>query len=640
MSIRSLLLALPLACAAALAAAPAIEHGVQRADMDAAIRPGDDFNLYANGGWLKTAVIPPDQAAWGSFSSLRDKTARRTADLIADLAKRKAMPGSDEQKIADFHASVMDEAGIEARGLAPLKAELDAIAAIGDRAALARALGATVRADVDPLNNTNFYTENVFGLWVGPGFDDPKHYTAYLLQGGLGLPDRAYYIAGDDKSLALIAAYRAHVAAVLGLAGIADAAAQADAVVALETRIAQAQGDRADSADVLKANNRWTRADFAAKAPGLDWNAFFEGASLDRQQDITVWQQGVVPGIAAAAAATPLEVWKAYLAFHLLNHHSGILPKVFADERFAFYDRTLSGTPQQQPRWKRAVAATNGALGWAVGRLYAARYFPPAYKAQAQVMVDEIRGAFGRRIDALAWMSDATKAKARAKLAALYVGIGYPDAWQSYAGFAVARGDALGNQKRFEAFEYRRNLALLGKKVDRATWCMTPQTVNAVNLPLQNALNFPAAILDPPFFDAAADPAFNYGAMGSIIGHEISHSFDDQGALFDADGRLLDWWTPADLAHFRASAERLAAQYSRYAPFADLSVDGRQTLSENIADVAGLSAAYDGWRASLGGKPAPLIGGLTGAQRFFLAYAQTRQQATREATLRKQIMTD
>ncbi|HEY4942310.1 MAG TPA: M13 family metallopeptidase [Rhizomicrobium sp.] len=641
MSVRALLFAFPLACAAAaLAAEPVVEHGVKRANMDISVRPGDDFNLFVNGGWLKTAVIPPDQAAWGSFSTLRDKASKRTADLIEDLAKTPATPGSNEQKIGDFYAGFMDEAGIEAKGLEPLKAELGAIAAIADKQDLARALGKSVRADVDALNNTNFYTENVFGLWVAPGFNDPRHYAAYLLQGGLGLPDRAYYIGGDDKNLAILNAYTVHVSKVLTLAGIADADNKAAAIVALETRIARAHGDRADSEDVLKANNHWTRADFLAKAPGLEWNAFFDGAALSDEANITVWQQGAVPGIAAAVAATPLEVWKDYLTFHLLNHYSGLLPKAFADERFAFYGQTLSGTPQQQPRWKRAVAATNAALGWAVGKLYVARYFPPAYRIAAQTMVDNIKAAFARRIDALDWMSAATKAKAKAKLVSLYVGIGYPDVWLDYGALNVVRGDALGNFKRSEQFEYARNVALLGKVVDDSTWCMTPQTVNAVNLPLQNALNFPAAILDAPFFDAKADSAFNYGAMGSVIGHEISHSFDDQGSQFDADGRLIDWWTPADFAHFRDSATRLARQYSLYSPFPDLFVDGQQTLSENIADVAGLSASFDGWRASLGARPAPVVDGLSGAQRFFIAYGQTRQQATREATLRQQIMTD
>jgi predicted metalloendopeptidase len=641
MQLRTVLFALPLACAAAIAAVPAApEHGVQRADMDTAMRPGDDFNLYANGAWLKTAVIPQDQSSWGSFSTLRDKASRRTADLIEDMAKTPAAPGSDERKIGDFYTSFMDEAGIDAKGLAPLKAELDAIAAIADRQALARALGHSVRTDVDALNNTNFYTENIFGLWVAPGFGDPDHYTAYLLQGGLGLPDRSYYVDADPNSVALLATYEAHVAKMFALAGMVDAGARAQAVVALETQIAQAQGSRADSEDVLKADNTWTHADFAAKAPGLDWEAFFDASGLSHQDTFTVWQPTVIPGVAQAVANTPLAVWKDYLAFHLLNHFASVLPKAFADERFAFYGATLSGTPVQQARWKRAVTETNLALGWAVGRFYARRYFPPAYKAKAQAMVDNIKAAFARRIDALDWMSPATKAKAKAKLTTLYVGIGYPDKWQSYEKLDIVRGDALGNLARAEQFEYDYNLGLLGTKVDRTAWCMTPQTVNAVNLPLQNALNFPAAILDPPFFDAAADSAFNYGAMGSIIGHEISHSFDDQGSQFDAEGRLIDWWTPADFAHFRDTALALADQYSHYSPFPGVMVNGRQTLSENIADVAGLSASFDGWRASLNGKPSPVLGGLTGEQRFFIAYAQTRQQATRDAQLRQQILTD
>ncbi|HWD27552.1 MAG TPA: M13 family metallopeptidase [Rhizomicrobium sp.] len=638
---RTLAFAAPFALAAALAAAlPPEPHGVQKSNMDTSVRPGDDFNLYANGSWIKSATIPPDQAAWGSFSTLRDKAAKRTADLIEDIARKKSAPGSNEEKIGDYYASFLDEAGIEGKGIAPVKPELDAIEAIADKHALATALGHSVHADVDALNNTNFYTENIFGLWVAPGFDDPDHYSAYLLQGGLGLPDRAYYVDADPETLKLLAAYQTHVAKTFALAGFADADARAAAVVALETRLAEAQGTRADSEDVLKANNYWSRADFDAKAPGLDWGAFFDGAALKGQKQIIVWQPTVLPGISAAVADTPLAVWKDYLAFHLLNHYSAVLPKAFSDEHFAFYGAALSGTPQQQARWKRAVAATNVALGWAVGKLYAERYFPPAFKARAQAMVETIKAAFAARIDALDWMSPATKAKAKDKLTTLYVGIGYPDKWISYAGLDIARGEAFGNLERAERFEYARNVALLGTPVDRSTWCMTPQTVNAVNLPLQNALNFPAAILDPPFFDADADSAFNYGAMGSVIGHEISHSFDDQGSQFDASGRLVNWWTDADFAHFRDSALRLADQYSHYAPFPGVNVNGQQTLSENIADVAGLSASFDAWRASLGGKPAAVIDGLSGEQRFFLAYAQTRQSVTRDAALRQQIMTD
>ncbi len=643
MSLRKLVFAVPFLAVAAFAAAPPAEvHGVQTSDMDKSIRPGDDFYAYADGGWMKKAVIPADKAAWGSFSTLAETADQNVSDLVAGLAAQKAqrVPGSNEQKIADFYSSYMDEAGIEAKGLAPLKTALDGIAAIKDKADLARALGRTLRADVDAMNNTNFYTENLFGLWVAPAFADPDHYVAYMMQGGLGLPDREYYLSDNPKMATIRTAYVAHIAKMLALAGIADAGAKADAIMALETAIAKAHVNRADSEDVLKANNPWSRADFAAKAPGLDWNAYFDGADLSKVPEITIWQPSGITGIAALVGSQPVDVWKNWLAFHLINHFAGVLPKALEEQHFAVYGATLSGTPQQAPRWKRAVAATNDSLGWAVGRLYVAKYFPPAYKATAETMVKNIVAAFGRRIDSLAWMTPETKAKAKAKLATLYVGVGYPEKWRDYNGYDVVAGDAFGNAERAESFEYHYWISRVGSVVDRSEWCMTPQTVNAVNLPMQNALNFPAAILNPPFFDANADSAFNYGAMGSIIGHEISHSFDDQGRQFDARGGLVDWWTPSDAAHFVESAGRLADQYDGYKPFPDLAVNGKQTLSENIADVAGLSVAYDAWVASLHGKPAPVIDGLTGAQRYFLAYAQSRQIAIRDAALRRQVLTD
>ena len=642
--IRTLLFALPFGCAAMVGLAastqPVEVHGVQAQNMDRTVNPGDDFNAYANGAWLKSALIPPDQSSWGAFTILREKAAKRTADLIESLALVTAKQDSDEQKIADFYASFMDEAAIEAQGITPLKADLERIDAISDSKSLARVLGQSLRADVDALNNTNFATDNLFGLWVAPGFADPSRNTAYLLQGGLGLPDRGYYLSDNAKMIAIRAAYLAHVARILALAGIGDADAKAAAIVAFETRLAQAHTSRAENEDVLKANSPWTRADFAQKAPGLDWDAYFDGASLSRQKDFIVWQASAVPAMAAAVGDTPLAVMKDYLTFHLLDHNSGSLPKAFADERFAFYGTILQGTPKQQERWKRAVTATNAALGMAVGRLYVARYFPPSAKATAQTMVRRIVAAFGRRIDALDWMSPATRARAKEKLKTLYVGIGYPDKWIDYSALKIVRGDAIGNKRRAELFEYQRNLAKLAKPVDPTEWCITPQTVNAVNLPLQNALNFPAAILDPPFFDAKAESAFNYGAIGSVIGHEISHSFDDQGSQFDASGRLANWWTPSDFAHFRASADRLVEQYSAYKPFPDLAVNGQQTLSENIADVAGLSAAFDAWIASPHGRKVRLEQGLSDVQRFFIAYAQTRQQATRDELLRQLVLTD
>ena len=353
-----------------------------------------------------------------------------------------------------------------------------------------------------------------------------------------------------------------------------------------------------------------------------------------------VWQPNAVTGISALVASQPLETWKDYLGFRAIEHASAFLPKAFVDESFAFYSRVLTGTPKQRDRWKRGVAAANAALGEVVGKLYVRRYFPPSEKARAQEMVRNLTEAFKQRIDRLAWMSPETKAKAKAKLATLKVGVGYPDKWRDYSGLEVVRGDALGNARRAEIFEYRRNLAKLGKPIDRTEWVMTPQTVNAVNLPVMNALNFPAAILQPPNFDSTRTAAMNYGAIGATIGHEISHSFDDQGALFDATGKLDNWWTKEDLAHFQASSRELVKQYDGYRPFPDIAVNGKQTLSENIADVAGLAAAYDAYRLSLGGKKAPVVQGLSDDQQFFLAFTQSWRQKIREPALRQRILTD
>jgi putative endopeptidase len=611
-----------------VAAAPA---GLDVAGMDRAVKPGDDFFAFANGKWVAATTIPPDRSSWGVFGILAEKADKRTADLIRT---------TKDKKIADYYAAYMDQAAIEAKGLHPLDRQFAAIRAIGDKAALARYAGSELRADVDPLNATNFHTDRLFGLWVSPDFDAPATNTAYLLQGGLGMPDRDYYLGTDEHATAMQAKYRDHIAAVLKLAGVDRAQERAARIYALEHRIAEAHVSRTESEDVHKANNRWTRADFSSKAPGLDWPAFFNAAGLAGQRSVMVWQPRGVTGIAALAGSEPLDVWKGYLLFHAVDRASPLLPKAFVDENFRFYGTALSGATELRARWKRAVGATNDALGDAVGKLYVQRYFPPAAKAAAQTMVKNIVAAFGKRIDRLDWMSPATRAKAKAKVATLYVGIGYPEVWRDYSALRVDRGEALANAERAELFDYRAAVAHLGKSVDKREWWMTPQTVNALNIPLQNALNFPAAILDSPFFDAAADPVLNYGGIGTVIGHEISHSFDDQGSQFDAAGKLANWWTPQDFAHFKAAADRLAAEFKAYEPLPGLHVNGALTLGENIADVAGLSASYDGYRAGYGGKPAPSAQGFTGDQRFFLAFAQVWRNKQRPEALRRNIMTD
>ncbi|HEU5337213.1 MAG TPA: M13 family metallopeptidase, partial [Terriglobales bacterium] len=597
-------------------------HGISVANLDRAVKPGDDFYLYTNGGWLQRNEIPPDRPAIGLFSKLADLANKRTQTLIEEAAKSHAPAGSNERKIADLYNSYMDEATIQERGLEPLRPHLQAIAAIKNKRELARALGETLRADVDPLNNTNFHTSNLFGIWTAPGFENPDHYTPYLLQGGLMLPDREYYLSDSEHMRDIRAKYQTHVAAMLQLAGFNDTAARAARILQLEHDIAGKQLSLAENEDIHKANNPWTRADFSAKAPGLDWNEYFSGAGLDEQQKFIVWQPGAFAGESALVASVPLETWKDWLAYHLIDQYAPVLPKALADEHFAFFGKELTGTPQQRPRWQRGVMVTNALLGDAVGQIYARRYFSPQSKAQVQALVANLIAAFRKRIEALTWMNPATKKEAEAKLGTLYVGVGYPETWRNYSKYEVKPDDLFGNVWRSGLFKYQHDIGRLGGPVNRHEWSMTPQTVNAVNLPLQNALNFPAAILEPPFFDPKAPLEVNYGAIGTVIGHEISHTFDTEGSTFDAEGRLRNWWTPADLAHFKKATQRLAEQYDAYEPFPGLHVNGQQTLAENIADVAGISAAYDGYHAALKGKTAPAEQGFTSDQQFFIAFGQ------------------
>ena len=614
------------------------KHGIAVANIDHSVKPGDDFYRFANGEWIKRTEIPPDRAGMDVWTKLSDLSNQRTADLIKELAASNPPAGSNSRKAADLFNSYMDEAAIEAKGLTPLKPHLDAIAAIHDKKELAHALGETLRADVDALNNTNYHTPNLFGLWVAPGFNDSDHYVGYLMQGGVQLPDREYYTSNSESMQKIRTQYRTHVAAMLKLAGLPDTDARAARILELENAIAKTHRTLAENEDIQKANNTWKRAEFATKAPGLDWDEYFKGAGLSHVESFMVWQPEAFQGESALVASASLESWKNWLAFHVIEAYGGVLPKAFTNERFAFFGKELSGTQQQRPRWQRGVFVVDIFLGDAVGQVYAQRYFPPEAKAKAQAMVTELIAAFHKRIEALTWMNPTTKAEAEAKLSTLYVGIGYPETWHDYSNYEVKPDDLFGNIWRGTLSEYQRQVARLGKAVDRKEWSMTPQTVNAVNLPLQNALNFPAAILQPPFYDSQAPAAVNYGAIGTVIGHEISHTFDTAGSAFDSKGRVRNWWTPEDLKHFEAATARLAAQYDAYKPFPDLAINGKQTLAENIADVAGISAAYDGYKAS--GQVAPAADGFNSDQQFFLAFAQNWGEKVREAALRQQVMTD
>ncbi|MGA0606751.1 M13 family metallopeptidase [Phenylobacterium sp. VNQ135] len=642
--------AAPLPPAAEPAPAPAPEparpkaqvgtFGFDVSGMDTSVAPGDDFYRYAVGKWVDRTEIPPDRSNLTSFGVIAETAAKRTRAIIEDAAASNAPAGSEARKIGDYFASFMDEAAIEQLGVRPLKPELDRIAAIRTRTDLSRELGATLRADVDALNATDFYTDRLFGLWVAEDLTDTSQYRPYVMQGGLGMPDREYYLGDSPRFQELRTKYQAHVANMFRLAGYDDADARAKRVVALETAIAGAHWTVDQTSDIQKANNVWSRADFARKAPGIDWDAFLTAAGLADQPRFGAWQDTAIAGIARLVGAQPIQSWRDYLAFHAVERGAPYLSKAFVDEHFAFNGQALSGTPQQRERWKRGVDATSNALGEAVGKIYAERHFSPEAKAKAREMAQNILTAFGKRVDALDWMTPETKAAAKKKLANFEVMVGYPDKWRDYSGLEVVRGDAYGNQHRADLFEYRRNVAKLGKPVDRTEWFMTPQTVNALFAPSQNSISFPAAILEPTFFDPNADDAVNYGAIGGVIGHEVSHGFDDLGAQFDEHGALRNWWKPEDLARFKSETKKLADQYSAYEPLPGLHLNGQQVLGENIADVAGLAAAWDAYLLSLNGKPPETIEGFTAEQRFFLGWAQNYRSKAREAALRRQVVTD
>ncbi len=620
------------------AAAPTI--GIDVAGIDKAVAPSDDFDAHANGAWRNATQIPEDRSSTGTFYKVFALGEQRQKELVQGIVATKPAAGSDEARIAAYYNAFMDEAGIEARGLAPLQSQLDAIGAIADRTQLSQHLGATLRADVDPLNNTNFFTTNLFGLFVTQRLDDASRNIGYLLQGGLGMQERDYYLSTDKSMAELRGKYQAYIAAILQQANVPGAAAQAKEAYELELKIARAHASIADSQDIHKANNVWPLAQFAKQAPGMDWNAFFKAAGLDGQAELDVWQPKATTGLSQLVAREPLAAWKSWLTFHLLSDNANFLPKAYDDLNFGFFGTAMLGTPQQRERWKRALERVSNDLGDAVGKAYVTKYFPATSREHVRQLVSNLLAVFPERIDRLDWMSPETRARAKAKAETINVSVGYPDSWRNYASLEIRADDAVGNHQRAQLAEYRHHLAKLGKAPDRNEWWLTPQTVNALNLPLQNALNFPAAMLEAPFFDAAADDAATYGSIGAVIGHEIIHSFDNLGADFDATGALRNWWTPADLQHFTAAGKALIAQYDAYEALPGLFLKGEQTLGENIADIAGLALAHDAYRKSLGGKEAPVIEGLGGDQRFFLAYAQAWRDKRREASLRARVATD
>jgi predicted metalloendopeptidase len=605
-------------------------------DMDRSSKPGDDFYRYANGGWLTTVVMPAGQASYDTRAMLTERTSQRVRELVQQAAGA-SDKGSAAQKVGDYYASFMDVAAIDAKGLAPLAKDMAAIAAITNIAALSAYLGTTLNSEVDGLTANS---DHLFGVWVNQSFEDSRLCVFHLLEGGLGMPDRDAYLDPSPRMTALRAKYQAHIAAMLALADIPAAEAKAARILSLETRVAQTHAPAADAADVFKQNNPWKRADFERKAPGIDWRAYFNAAGVDGQPEFVVWQPSAITGASALVGSEDVELWKDYLRFHLIEHYAAVLPTAVAAEEFAFHGAALSGLERMPDRGDSAIAATNAALGQAVGQLYTRRYFPAEAKAKAQAMVADLIAAYRIRISQLRWMSPATKQKALDKLAAFRIGLGYPDTWIDYATLDVVRGDAFGNMMRAEAFNRARNLAKLRQPADPDEWRIDAQSVAAVIMFTPNTETFSAGLLQPPFFDYEGDAAANYGSAGAGIAHEITHSFDELGNIYDDQGRLRRWWTAEDLSNYRAATAPLAAQLGGYCPLPDLCVNGKQTLSETIADLAGLQVAHDAYRLSLKGKTDVVIGGLSGEQRFFLAFAQRWRRAQSDASLRRQIATD
>ena len=618
-----------LAGALAATAAPAAPRtGIDAAAVDPTVRPQDDFFRHVNGTWLKTTTIPADDSYSGSFNTIHDKVQLELRGLV-----ERPPGGADARRIADLYASFVNEAAAEKAGLAPLADEIARIDAVASGsqlvAAMARLtkLGAAtpLRFDVDQDSR------------------NARRYVSGFSQSGLGLPDRDYYLVTEDARFQQArTAYAAYLVRLLELSGRGEgAAAAAEQVVALETALARGQWSRVDNRDPVRTYNRYDVAALAPLAPGFDWPAYLGGLGLNgKASDVVVGQPSYLAVLASELRQTPLPVWKDYLRVRLLHSYAPYLSKAFVDARFAYAGRVLSGLTENQPRWKRGVALVEASEGEALGRLYVDRYFPPASKARMEKIVANLLAAYRRSIDSLDWMSPATKKEARAKLATFAPKIGYPQRWRDYGKLVIRSDDLVGNVERARAFEYERDLAKLGGPVDRGEWHMTPQQVNAYYNPSLNEIVFPASVLQPPFFDPAADDAANYGAIGAIIGHEISHGFDDSGSQFDGAGNLRQWWTAADRERFSAKTKALVAQYAAFVPLPGYNVNGELTLGENIADNSGLEIAYKAYHRSLGGRSAPVIGGTTGDQRFFYGFAQAFRGKARDEAMLTQIKTD
>jgi predicted metalloendopeptidase len=626
-------LALSLMTAYAGAADTAAVSGIDVNYIDASVRPQDDFFVHLNGGWLKSTEIPAEKSSWGTFAKLRDDVLPELRGIIETAeADKTRKAGSDTQKIGDLYASFMDEQKLESLGIKPLTGELNAIRAIKDKKGFPLLVARLSRIGVT----------TPYSVSVRQDARESTRYAVYIGQSGLGLPDRDYYLKKDDaKMAAALAKYEAHIARILTLAGDKNPGANAKAVVALETALAEAQWTKVQNRDPVKRYNKTPINQLSELAPGYDWGHALAAAGVANKADyVIVNQPSYLTGFNAVLEKTDLSTWKAYFEWQLLRSASPYLSKAFADAHFDFYSTVLTGVAVKPPRWKQAVALEERALGEVLGKLYVAQYFPPERKVRMDELVKNLLASYKTSIDNLDWMSPETRKEAQAKLAKFTPKIGYPNKWRDYSSLAIIKGDLIGNVLRAESFAHQRMINKLGKPIDREEWGMTPQTINAYYSSTMNEIVFPAAILQPPFFDAKADDAVNYGAIGAVIGHEISHGFDDGGSQSDGDGNLRDWWTKEDRANFKRKTDALVKQYNGYSPLKGYNVNGELTLGENIADNSGAAIAYKAYKLSLGGKEAPVIDGLTGDQRFFMGWGQVWRSKTRDEQQILQIKTD
>jgi putative endopeptidase len=616
----------PAAPAAEAPAAPKPElgtYGFDKAGMDASVAPGDNFYTYANGTWAKSTPIPADKSNYGMFTMLDDLSKNRTRAIIDEAAK------DPKSKIGMAYNGYLDTAAIEAKGLAPFEPWLSDVRGLSSKADYPALVARADRLGIG----------GPFPAFINLDDKQNDQYILNMTQGGIGMPDRDYYLKTDAKIAETRGKYLEFLTKILTLAGEQNAAPRAKAILDLETKIARAHWTQVESRDATKTYNKLSIAELQRRAPGFNFRAYLEGVGAKGDQ-VIVYQPSAFTGTAKAIQAAPLQVLKDQMLVRSLVDYAAVLPKEIDDTVFAFYGTTLNGTPQQEERWKRAVTFTTGALADDISQIYVQRHFPPETKAAADELVKNVVQAMGRRIDQLSWMQPQTKARAKAKLANFTTKIGYPDQWRDYSALDIRTGDALGNAMRSSEFEHLYQYGKLGGPVRKWEWFMTPMTINAYANFNMSEIVFPAAILQPPFFDPHADPAINYGGIGAVIGHEISHHFDDQGAKYDENGRLADWWTPEDVKAFEAAGKSLIAQYDQYEIFPGAKVQGALTLGENIGDLAGLTIAHDAWKHSLGGQEAPVIDGTTGEQRFYLGWAQVWRRNYREANLRQRLITD